>query len=436
MTRKAILLALLISGLTTAQVGINIAEPNTTLDVSAKRNSSNVLTDTAQTYGLQAPRLTRAELASLTAPYGANQNGALVYITDITGGDALGQRINVSTIGYYYFDGALWQKVANQNIYSNDGTIANPFRTVRMYTAAASASRLGFNASAINYNTSQKTRMPTFSFIGGETNNMVFLNGSSLNSADYKFESTGTLFTNNTLGNYPKYSYLFSNNQLDGARLWQMVTGRGVPGSTQNELFIGGIPESKIVANPGIISFVVDADLNLTNYAFDNSTTPMVINGTGTEISAGVYRSTVTINNTDLYLTNLENVTPSTEAAGQVLTLIQNPSDINKLKAVWRTSGTSASQSRAIVRTTQNRTILDTDEIVVNDAAVPVTYTFTSSFPAGKSLLLVNKSTQNITTNPPVGGSIMSDNNTSIQINTSAEYIHLGSGEWIRVNAN
>lgn len=434
MTRKAILLSLLISGLTTAQVGVNIAEPNTTLDVSAKRNSANVLTDTAQTYGLQAPRLTRAELASLTAPYGTNQNGALVYITDITGGDALGQRINVNTIGYYYFDGALWQKVANQNIYSNDGTIANPFRTVRMYTSTAS--KIGFNASFSAASTSQKTRMPTFSFLGGEVNNMVFQNGSSLSTADYKFESTGALFSNSTVGFYPKYSYLFSSNFSDVARLWQMMTGRAANGTDTNDLFIGGIPDSKIVANPGTISFVVDADLNLNNYAFDNSTTPMVINGTGTEISAGVYRSTVTINNTDLYLTNLENVTPSTEAEGQVLTLIQNPSDINKVKAVWRTPGTSASQSRAIVRTTQNRTILDTDEIVVNDAAVPVTYTFTSSYPAGKSLLIVNKSTQDISTDPPVGGSIMSDNNTSIQINTSAEYIHLGSGEWIRVNAN
>ncbi|SHG89527.1 hypothetical protein [Chryseobacterium sp. OV279] len=88
------------------------------MDVNAKRNTSGVITDNAQTVGLQAPRLTRLELSSLTATYGTNQNGALIYVTDIAGGNTTGQRINVTTPGYYYFDSVanVWQKFVAGNI--------------------------------------------------------------------------------------------------------------------------------------------------------------------------------------------------------------------------------------------------------------------------------------------------------------------------------
>ena len=112
MKRKIILLSLLGSGLVSAQVGVNTETPRTTLDVNAKRNTSGVITDNTQTVGLQAPRLTRSELSSLTATYGTNQNGALIYVTDIVGGNTTGQRINVTSPGYYYFDSIanVWQK--------------------------------------------------------------------------------------------------------------------------------------------------------------------------------------------------------------------------------------------------------------------------------------------------------------------------------------
>lgn len=122
-----------------AQVGINTETPKTTMDVRGKVDGSGVSLPTDLT-GLQAPRLTREELTSKgDGLYGTDQKGALVYITDISGGDAQTQRINVTGVGYYYFDGALWQKISgkesashwnveststpatlnNQNIYQN-----------------------------------------------------------------------------------------------------------------------------------------------------------------------------------------------------------------------------------------------------------------------------------------------------------------------------
>ena len=100
----------LIVGLTTitnAQVGINTDTPSSTLDVSVKGTGATF--DNSQTYGLQAPRLTRAELTNISATYGQNQRGALIYVTDITGGNVTGQRVNVTAIGYYYFDGTVWK---------------------------------------------------------------------------------------------------------------------------------------------------------------------------------------------------------------------------------------------------------------------------------------------------------------------------------------
>ncbi|HCC95728.1 MAG TPA: hypothetical protein DEQ26_15685, partial [Flavobacteriaceae bacterium] len=102
-----------------SQVGVNTDNPMSTLDVSVKMNGSTI--DNSQIYGLQAPRLTRAELISTsgtTSKYGANQKGAIVYITDVSGTDTGGsstQRLNITTAGYYYFDGSVWVKITDSS---------------------------------------------------------------------------------------------------------------------------------------------------------------------------------------------------------------------------------------------------------------------------------------------------------------------------------
>ncbi|MDM1297277.1 hypothetical protein HXZ94_01980 [Empedobacter falsenii] len=95
-----------------SQVGINTNNPNTTLDVSAKRDDIGNILDNSKTLGIQAPRVTLAELSLNTGIYNNNQKGALIYITDVINGDKTGQRVNISTIGYYYFDGNKWQKIS------------------------------------------------------------------------------------------------------------------------------------------------------------------------------------------------------------------------------------------------------------------------------------------------------------------------------------
>ncbi|WP_123947054.1 hypothetical protein [Chryseobacterium sp. CBo1] len=113
------MLSVLISSSTIyAQVGINTQSPNTIFDISAKRDAAGDLTSNDQTFGLQAPRLTRAELTNNTANYGSNQNGALIYITDISGGTNVGQREYITDPGYYYFDATAnkWQKIVSGTV--------------------------------------------------------------------------------------------------------------------------------------------------------------------------------------------------------------------------------------------------------------------------------------------------------------------------------
>ncbi|PXW16071.1 hypothetical protein C8D70_1047 [Chryseobacterium sp. CBTAP 102] len=104
-------------------VGINTTAPNSTLDVNGKLGNTDI-------DGLQAPRLTRAQLSAKgDTLYGTNQKGTLIYITDISAGDNTGPRLNIDSIGYYYFDGTAWQKLIYNNIYNADGTLTNT-RTV------------------------------------------------------------------------------------------------------------------------------------------------------------------------------------------------------------------------------------------------------------------------------------------------------------------
>ena len=103
---KKILLFSLFTSLAQAQfVGVNTAEPKVTLDVLG--NPSN----TSLADGMRAPQLSLAQLNAKTA-YTATQTGAMVYVTDITGGSTVPATSLVSNLGYHYFDGSKWQPMA------------------------------------------------------------------------------------------------------------------------------------------------------------------------------------------------------------------------------------------------------------------------------------------------------------------------------------
>ena len=89
------------------RVGINTPTPAATLDVVAKN------ADPAVVDGVIAPRLTGDELQAKDAVYLAPQTGALVYATSAVTTPGGTKTANVTSAGYYYFNGAVWVKVAS-----------------------------------------------------------------------------------------------------------------------------------------------------------------------------------------------------------------------------------------------------------------------------------------------------------------------------------
>ena len=138
MKKQLILATVLTTSLYYAQesrIGINTADPKTTLDIRGKTDGAGVSLPSDMT-GLQAPRLTRAEItAKGNTLYQTDQKGTIVYITDVTGGDNLSQRANITTTGYYYFDGGQWVKMGAgslSTITANNGLSASSTSNVQL----------------------------------------------------------------------------------------------------------------------------------------------------------------------------------------------------------------------------------------------------------------------------------------------------------------
>lgn len=386
-----LLLNLIIPVTVFSQVGINTEAPKTTLDVSVKMNGATL--DNSQNYGIQAPRLTRSELASLTSTYGVDQKGALVYITDITGTDTGGtsaQRANIKAVGYYYFDGALWQSI-DTSIYKANGSINGENRIVYFNNTSSDNGKLFFTQqnNGANMPNSALQNGAMFNLIGNDVGNTkpefgIFM-GSSLLGLGGRKEAH--LWGRAQLAPFTKVQFLayVSNNINEEAK-----------GSTA---FLGGKPfstETMVVDN---INLVVRNKLRGTLDAANiTSVVPFRINGYGSLLSGSslsnddVWRPITTIENTDLYLKNLEHGTTEApaplETAGQVLTLIDNPLKTGDLKAVWRNSvnGTYVWNQLATANgaTSNSQDIYQSGRVLVG---FPTNYTNTADSQTGVSII-------------------------------------------------
>ncbi|WP_449387087.1 hypothetical protein [Chryseobacterium lineare] len=101
--KQLITTAVLLFSITTfAQVGINNTSPKATLDITPKT------TDGSKPEGLLIPQLDGNSLK--TAAYGTAQKGVIVYAKSAASPTDT-KTVNVTTEGYYYFDGSAWQKM-------------------------------------------------------------------------------------------------------------------------------------------------------------------------------------------------------------------------------------------------------------------------------------------------------------------------------------
>ena len=100
-----------IVNITCAQVGINTEKPAATLDVVASMENTDVPP------GFIPPRLTLKELTSISEKYKLDQTGTIIYITDVSGTTNT-STTDITSIGYYFFDGKFWKSVANTDTLS------------------------------------------------------------------------------------------------------------------------------------------------------------------------------------------------------------------------------------------------------------------------------------------------------------------------------
>lgn len=113
-------ISVLVSCTAYSQVGIDTETPKATLDVTGKPS------DLTKADGIIAPRLKGSELKAKDALYTADQKASLVYVTEaLASADTTSKTINVTSIGYFYFDGNIWQKLTtgSNGADGNDWTI-------------------------------------------------------------------------------------------------------------------------------------------------------------------------------------------------------------------------------------------------------------------------------------------------------------------------
>lgn len=109
-TLKAIALTGLLTSFTVcAQVGIGTVTPKTTLQVI-----SDAVTTTAAD-GIQVPTLSLAQLDAKVAAYGVDQDGAIVYIDDVSVASTKTETIFITGKGVYFYEATadLWYKLNN-----------------------------------------------------------------------------------------------------------------------------------------------------------------------------------------------------------------------------------------------------------------------------------------------------------------------------------
>lgn len=197
--KKLILLTLIPTALF-SQVGINNNAPTSTLDVTAKAPTGL----TTGVDGLLVPRinLQRAQVMS-TVP-----TSTLIYVDDISVGTAAGIAIDVTSTGFYYFNGTKWVALVTSSI-NNDWHLTGN---------AGTNPANNFIGTSDNQNVIFKRNNVESGFLG--TLNTSFGVG-SLPQASTAFFSTafgaGTLPTSTGLGG-SAFGYQALNSNTTGAQ--------------------------------------------------------------------------------------------------------------------------------------------------------------------------------------------------------------------------
>lgn len=126
MITTAVLLSGMVAFAQDGKIGINEGIPKATLDITPNVENSAETANTNE--GILIPRLSKTRIANIDNDHLVN--GTLVYVKDFTytAVPANSKVENITTQGFYYYDGNTWQPIQRSNpkfeyILSNDGSV-------------------------------------------------------------------------------------------------------------------------------------------------------------------------------------------------------------------------------------------------------------------------------------------------------------------------
>lgn len=234
-----------------SQVGIGTNAPASTLDIVA----ANPTGASTNVDGILIPRVSRQRAQSMAA----TPTSTLIYVNDIASGTATGTTINVTSVGFYFFNTAgVWEKITtglntNWSLTGNTGTTAGT-----NYLGTTDAQDIRFR-----------------------TNNIDRWNISNANNGQLQSYSLGT-------GGLPSYS-------------WQSDPNTGMFSSAADNLNFstGGFQRVNInnIGNVGIniapSSYKLEVDSGAGDAVYGHSTNVGAILGRETNFSLGTPPQTV-----------------------------------------------------------------------------------------------------------------------------------------------
>lgn len=277
------------------RVGINTQNPTSTLDVRGRAEATDIT-------GFQAPRLTRAELTAKGGNlYGPAQEGCIVFITDVSGGDASSQRINIKDKGYYFFDGNLWQELTAGGWKTKGNSGTNPATD---YIGTVESTDLIFKTggtrSGIISTVSQNTSFGAMTLQSSGSANTAVTANSSFGMGTLANLQSGV--SNTAIGTGTMFSSFFNasyNTAVGGASLAILNNGSyntGLGYQAGNGLN-GGSYNTFIGYNTGNLSAASNNTINIANSIYGiNAGTVVGANNSSIGINVVDPKSTLDIN--------------------------------------------------------------------------------------------------------------------------------------------
>ncbi|MCS3871074.1 hypothetical protein J3D55_003990 [Chryseobacterium ginsenosidimutans] len=168
------------------RVGINTTTPAATLDVVGTP------ADATRPDALLVPRITRGQLQAKDAVYTAAQNGALTFVSSIADGAATGKAINVTAVGFYYYDGT----TTNTWIAFGGGTVTATPVSVRTSASGADLAAGDLNGYVFITTNADLSTIPVTAASKGKTVTLVKVGGGTLTISGVSATSSNSLAVN------------------------------------------------------------------------------------------------------------------------------------------------------------------------------------------------------------------------------------------------